>query len=105
MLDSSASFASAMLLSQEFTHRSGTFVTDIPPEQFGEKKPSFNLLLLRIADCFRPMPTSRECRNRATAPGPTCAKSLRQILQESSIPDRGSKTSPGKKGGERRIRT
>src|ERR1700692_3088984 len=52
---SSASFASRMLLSQELTQRSGTFVTDIPPEQFGEKKPNFNLLLFRMGDCFRPM--------------------------------------------------
>jgi hypothetical protein len=44
-----------MLLSHEFTQRSGTFVTDIPPEQFGEKKPSFNLLLFKIGECFRPM--------------------------------------------------
>jgi len=43
------------LLSQELTQRSGTFVTDIPPEQFGEKKPNFNLLWFRMGDCFRPM--------------------------------------------------
>jgi hypothetical protein len=43
------------LLSQELTQRSGTFVTDIPPEQFGEKKPNFNLFLFRMGDCFRPM--------------------------------------------------
>jgi hypothetical protein len=30
-------------------------VTDIPPEQFGEKKPNFNLLRFRMGDCFRPM--------------------------------------------------
>src|SRR5256885_7528251 len=52
---SSASCARRMLLSQELTQRSGTFVTDMPPEQFGEKKPSFNLLLFRMGDCFRPM--------------------------------------------------
>jgi hypothetical protein len=52
---SSASCARRMLLSQELTQRSGTFVTDIPPEQFGEKKPNFNLLLFRMGDCFRPM--------------------------------------------------
>src|ERR1700720_918835 len=52
---SSASCASRMLLSQELTQRSGIFVTDMPPEQFGEKKPNFNLLLFRIGDCFRPM--------------------------------------------------
>src|ERR1700693_4132806 len=52
---SSASCASRMLLSQELTQRSGTFVTDIPPEQFGEKKPNFNLLWFRMGDCFRPM--------------------------------------------------
>src|SRR5258708_34905611 len=44
-----------MLLSHELTHRSATFVTDMPPEQFGEKKPNFNLLLFRMGDCFRPM--------------------------------------------------
>jgi hypothetical protein len=37
------------------TQRSGTLVTDMPPEQFGEKKPNFNLLLFRMGDCFRPM--------------------------------------------------
>src|SRR2546429_416272 len=52
---SSASCARRMLLSQELTQRSGTFVTDMPPEQFGEKKPNFNLLLFRMGDCFRPM--------------------------------------------------
>src|SRR5712692_2648928 len=52
---SSASCARRMLLSQELTQRSGTFVTDIPPEQFGEKKPNFNLLWFRMGDCFRPM--------------------------------------------------
>src|ERR1035437_5340939 len=52
---SSASCARRMLLSQELTQRSGTFVTDIPPEQFGEKKPNFNLLRFRMGDCFRPM--------------------------------------------------
>src|ERR1019366_4379310 len=52
---SSASCARRMLLSQELTQRSGTFVTDMPPEQFGEKKPNFNLLSFRIGDCFRPM--------------------------------------------------
>jgi hypothetical protein len=44
-----------MLLSQELTQRSGTLVTDMPPEQFGEKKPNFNLLLFKMGDCFRPM--------------------------------------------------
>src|SRR5271169_1867499 len=52
---SSASWANRMLLSQEFTQRSSIFVTDMPPEQFGEKKPNLSLLLLRIGDCFRPM--------------------------------------------------
>src|ERR1700674_2111990 len=52
---SSASCARRILLSQELTQRSGTFVTDIPPEQFGEKKPNFNLLLFKMGDCFRPM--------------------------------------------------
>src|SRR6266852_1389704 len=52
---SSASCARRMLLSQELTQRSGTFVTDMPPEQFGEKKPNFNLLWFRMGDCFRPM--------------------------------------------------
>src|SRR3981081_2075092 len=52
---SSASCPRRILLSQELTQRSGTFVTDIPPEQFGEKKPNFNLLLFRMGDCFRPM--------------------------------------------------
>src|SRR6267378_2940422 len=52
---SSASCARRILLSQELTQRSGTFVTDMPPEQFGEKKPNFNLLLFRMGDCFRPM--------------------------------------------------
>src|SRR6266446_472017 len=52
---SSASCARRMLLSQELTQRSGTFVTDMPPEQFGEKKPNFNLLLFKMGDCLRPM--------------------------------------------------
>src|SRR5258707_13066573 len=52
---SSASCARRMLLSQELTQRSGTFVTEMPPEQFGEKKPNFNLLWFRMGDCFRPM--------------------------------------------------
>src|SRR5436305_4973342 len=55
---SSASFARAILFSHEFTHRSGTLVTDIPPEQLGEKNPSFNLFSFRIGDCLRPMHTS-----------------------------------------------
>src|SRR5260370_35364499 len=52
---SAASVARLMLLSQELNQRSGTFVTDMPPEQFGEKKPNFNLLWFRMGDCFRPM--------------------------------------------------
>jgi len=45
--DSSASLASAILLSQEFTHLSGTLVTDIPPEAIGEKNPSFQLVVVQ----------------------------------------------------------
>src|SRR5260370_28229377 len=52
---SSAICASFRLFSHEASQRSGTFVTAIPPEQFGEKMPSFNLLALNIvvrgADC------------------------------------------------------
>src|SRR5258707_12383956 len=56
---SSASCASRMLLSHELTQRSGTFVPDMPPDQFGEKKPNFNLLMFRMGDCFRPMKPQR----------------------------------------------
>lgn len=52
---SSASFASARLLSQLLTHRSGTFVTAMPPEQFGEKKPSLSRFSPRIGDCRLPI--------------------------------------------------
>src|SRR6202521_1994748 len=57
---SSASCARRILFSQEFTHRSGTLVTDMPPEQFAEKKPSFSLLSFSIGDCARPIFTSRD---------------------------------------------
>src|SRR5215470_1872459 len=55
---SSASCARRMLFSHEFTHRSGTLVTDIPLEQLAEKKPSFSLLSFRIGDCLCPTGTS-----------------------------------------------
>src|SRR6202030_559444 len=45
---SSAICASFRLFSQEASHRSGTFVTAMPPEQLGEKMPSFNLFPLNI---------------------------------------------------------
>src|SRR5688572_206893 len=51
----SASWARVMLFSHELTQRSGTLVTAMPPEQFGEKKPSFSLLSLKIGDCLRPI--------------------------------------------------
>src|ERR1700730_2443012 len=56
---SSASCARRILLSQELTQRSGTFVTDIPPEQFAEKNPSLRALSFRMGDCLRPICTSR----------------------------------------------
>src|ERR1700676_2455755 len=60
---SSASCARRILFSQELTQRSGTFVTDMPPEQLDEKKPSFSALSFRIGDCLRPMDTSRDFLN------------------------------------------
>src|SRR5882757_7359293 len=45
---SSAICASVKLFSQEASQRSGTLVTAIPPEQLGEKIPSFSLLPLNI---------------------------------------------------------
>src|SRR6266404_1245070 len=45
---SSAICASFRLFSQEASQRSGTFVTAMPPEQFGEKMPSLSLLPLNI---------------------------------------------------------
>src|SRR5690242_8039676 len=45
---SSAICANFRLLSQEASQRSGTFVTAMPPEQFGEKMPSFSLLSLNM---------------------------------------------------------
>src|SRR5712672_3584595 len=45
---SSAICASFRLFSQEASQRSGTFVTAMPPEQFGEKMPSSSLFLLNI---------------------------------------------------------
>src|SRR4030088_1325661 len=45
---SSAICASFKLCSQEASHRSGTFVTAIPPEQLGEKMPSLSLFPLNI---------------------------------------------------------
>src|SRR5712671_3709090 len=45
---SSAICASFKLFSQEASQRSGTLVTAIPPEQLGEKIPSFSLLPLNI---------------------------------------------------------
>src|ERR1700686_1242623 len=78
---SSASCASRMLLSQELTQRSGTFVTDMPPEQFGEKKPNFNLFLFRMGDCFRPMKPQSNPRQDFTQ-SITCALCLKiRIVQ------------------------
>src|ERR1700730_2207015 len=51
---SSANCASFRLFSHEASHRSGTFVAAIPPEQFGEKIPSFNLFRLYITVCGLP---------------------------------------------------
>src|SRR6267378_2738415 len=45
---SSAICASFKLFSQEASQRSGTLVTAMPPEQFGEKMPSLSLFLLNI---------------------------------------------------------
>jgi hypothetical protein len=45
---SSAICASFKLFSQEASQRSGTLVTAMPPEQFGEKMPSLSLLALNI---------------------------------------------------------
>ncbi len=39
--------------------RSGTLVTDMPPEQLEKQKPSFSLFWFRMGDCFPPMLTSR----------------------------------------------
>src|SRR3977135_946183 len=45
---SSAICASFKLFSQEASQRSGTLVTAMPPEQFGEKMPSLSLFPLNI---------------------------------------------------------
>jgi hypothetical protein len=46
-----------MLLSQLLTQRSGALVTAMPPEQFGENRPSLSLLSFRMGDRLRPMVT------------------------------------------------
>src|SRR5258708_3465749 len=67
---SSAICASFKLFSQEASQRSGTLVTAIPPEQLGEKMPSFSLFPLNMvvpgvwpaAGMFSPRIETRVCR-------------------------------------------
>src|SRR6185295_342747 len=57
---SSPSCASRMLFCHVFCQRSSTFVTAMPLEQFGEKKPSLSALPPAMRDCLCPMASRSE---------------------------------------------
>src|SRR5712664_4033918 len=65
---SSAICASLRLFSHEASQRSGTLVTAIPPEQFGEKMPSLNLLALNIV-----------------VRGANCVPGMNSLIDETSV--------------------